>query len=205
MNTSRHFPLRAFLFAFALLSAQHSMYAQTANTTDASTNLRYSVKQDDVVRAKQAVARLEQLKADVLVYRSYGAFESDGRLARVPLETFTDKLNQVTAEVESILPQLSNAKLRGHLSNSLYSYRDGAFWWTKLGQQKVVTVANLRTAFTTTTPAEGFLQSTAPYTIVAHWRQANKYLLSAQMLIVEENISVLEHGRFVASGPRVSK
>ena len=181
------------------------MYAQSANTRDASTNLRYSGKQDDVVMAKRAVACLEQLKADVLVYRSYGAFESDGRLARVPLETFTDKLNQVTAEVESILPQLSNAKLRGHLSNSLYSYRDGAFWWGKLDQPKVVTLANLRTAFATSTPAEGFLQSTSPYKIVAHWRQANKYLLSAQMLIVEENISVSEHVRLAASGPGVTK
>jgi len=147
--------------------------------------LRSAAKRDDSILAGYAVASLERLKEEVLVYRSYGEFESDGRLARVPLETFTDTLNQVTAEVESIVSQLSDAKLRSHLSNSLYSYRDGAAWWARLDPQRVVTTADLRAGFATTTPAERFFQSTAPYTVVVHWRQANRYLLQAQELMVE--------------------
>lgn len=185
MNTSRHSPIRLFLFAFALLTAQHSNHAQAANTIFASTPLRSAVKRDDSILARRAVAALQELKASVIVYGSYDEFESDGKLARTPLETFTDKLNQVTAEVESILSQLSDAKLRSQLRNSLYSYRDGAFWWAKIDRRKVVTISSLRVVFTTTTPTERYFTSTVPYTVVIHWRQANKYLLRAQRLIVE--------------------
>ncbi|MGQ0762142.1 MAG: hypothetical protein ACT4OT_09020 [Acidobacteriota bacterium] len=156
------------------------MHAQAANILVAATNFRAAASRDDSILAQRAVASLEQLKADVLVYRSDGEFESDAKLARVPLETFAAKLNQVTVEVESIISQLSDAKLRSHLRNSLYSYRDGAFWWATLDQQKVVTMANLRVGYTTTTPAERFLKSTAVYTVVVHWRHANKFLGRAQ-------------------------
>lgn len=200
MNTSWHLLARLFLFAIALLTALDSIHAQTPNSTVALRDLGSPAKCDDAILARRAVAALEQLKAAVLVYRSYDEFESDGRLARVPLETFTDKLNQVTAEVESILSQLSDAKLRGHLSNSLYSYRDGAFRWAKMDPQKVVTIANLRDGFTTTTPAERFIQSSAPYTVVVHWRQANKYLLRAQSLIIEGEPHRVGTQLLIASG-----
>ena len=189
LKTRHHLSARLFLFAFALLTAQQSMHAQTATSAVASPNLRSAARRHDANLAQRAVDSLEQLKAAVVVDSSYDTFERDGRLARVPLEAFVNKLNQVTAEVELIISQLSDAKLRSQLSNSLYSYRDGVFWWAKFGQQKVVTVANLRAGFTTATPAEGFLQSTAPYTVLVHWRQANKYLLRAQRLIVEANTS----------------
>lgn len=187
LKTHRHLSVRLLLFAFALLTAQHSMHAQTANTIVASTNLRSAARRDDSILAQRAVASLEQLKAAVVVYSSYDTFESDGTLARVPLQTFADKLNQVTAEVESIISQLSDAKLRSQLSNSLYSYRDGVFWWAKLDQQKVVKIADLRAGFTTIAPAERFFTSTVPYRVVLHWRQANKYLLRAQKLMAEAN------------------
>jgi hypothetical protein len=182
-----------FLFAFALLTAQHSIHAQTENATVAFTHWRATAECDDSILARRAVAALEQLKGAVLVYRSYDDFESDGRLARVPLGTFADKLSRATPEVELILSQLADAKLRSHLSNSLYSFRDGAFWWAKLGQQKVVTTDDLRLSFTTTTPDERFFMSTVPYTVVVHWRQANRYLLRAQRLIAEANTTVPEH------------
>jgi|SRR5688572_21382430 len=195
MNRNRHSPLRMFLFAFALLTAQESLQAQNANTMVASIHLRSEVRRDDSSLALRAVAALEQLKADVLVHRWDGEFESDGKLARVQIETFTAKLNQATAEIESILPQLSDVKLRSHLRNSLYSYRDGAFWWAKVDQRKVVTIANFRLSFAPTTPADRFLASAVPYTVVIHWRQANKYLLRAQKLIIEANTSVSEPSR----------
>jgi hypothetical protein len=191
--------LRLFLFALVLLTVLDSIQAQTAKSAVALRDLGSAAKSDDAILARRAVVALEQLRAAVLVYRSYDAFESDRRVARVPLEIFTSKLNQVTAEVESILLQLSNEKLRGHLRNSLYAYRDGAFWWAKLGQQKVLTIASLRVGFTSTTPAETFLNSTAPYTVVIHWRQADKYLLSAQRLIVEANRNLSERAGSIAS------
>ena len=165
LNASRYLSEPLFLFASALLTAQDSIHAQTANTALARTHLQSTAKCDDSILAHRAVAALEQLKADVIAYGSYDEFESDGRLARVPIETFTDKLNLVTTEVESILSQLSDAKPRSHLSNSLYSYRDGTFWWAKLDQKKVVTAVNLRLGFTTTTRAESFFMSTVPYTV----------------------------------------
>lgn len=199
LNASRHLSIPLSLFAFALLTAQGSIHAQNANGTVASTHLQSTAKSNDSILARRAVASLKQLKADVIVYRSYDEFESDARLARVPLDTFIDKLNQVTAEVEAILPQLSDARLRSHLSNSLYSFRDGAFWWSKLDQQKVVTTANLRFAFTTTTQGERFFTSTVPYTVVVHWRQANRYLLRAERLIAEANSTGSPHSRSLFS------
>ena len=195
MSTNRHLPLRIFLFAFALLTAQESLQAQNANTEVASIQLRSAISRDDSSLALRAVAALEQLKADVVVYRSDGEFESDSKLARVQIRTFIAKLNQATAEIESTLPQLSDVKLRSHLRNSLYSYRDGAFWWAKVDQRKVVTIANFRLSFAPSTPADRFLGSAVPYTVVIHWRQANKYLLRAQKLIVEANSSVPEPSR----------
>jgi hypothetical protein len=169
------------------------MHAQTANSIVATTNLRSAAERDDPILAQRAVASLEQLKAAVVVYTSSDTFESDGRLARVPLETFADKLSQVTAEVESIIAQLSDAKVRRELSNSLYSYRDGAFWWAKIDPQKVVKIANLRAGLTTITPAERFFTSTVPYRVVMHWRQANKHLRRAQKLIDEGTTRVSKH------------
>lgn len=183
LRTRHHLSVRLILFAFALLTAQQSMHAQTANSIDTSSNLRSAGKRDDAILAQRALASLEQLKAAVVVYSSHDTFESDGRLARVPLQTFADNLNQVTAEVESIISQLSDAQLRSELSNALYSYRDGAFWWTKLDPQKVVKIANLRAGLTTITPAERFFNCTVPHRVVMHWRQANKYLRRAQKLI----------------------
>lgn len=186
MKTSHHLFLRLFLVAFVLLTAQPSIHAQCANTVVGSTALRSVARRDDSMLALRAVAVLEELKAAVITYRSYDDFESDGRLARVSLETFIGKLNEVTAEVEPILSQLSDGKLRSQLSNALYSYRDGAFWWARLDPPaKVVTIANLRLGFTTTAPAERFFTSTVPYTIAIHWRQAGKYLLRVQRLMAE--------------------
>ena len=192
MNTNLHLLARLFLFAISLLTAVDSIHAQTTNPTVALRDLGSQAKCDEAILARRAVFALEQLNTAVIVYTSHDAFKSDGRLARVPLETFTDKLDQVIAEVESILSHLSDVKLRSHLRNSLYSYRDGAFWWTRLDPQKVVTIANLRASFTTITAAERFFASTVPYNVVVHWRQANKYLRRAQK-IVEENTGASKH------------
>jgi hypothetical protein len=193
MNTNLHLLVRFFLFPFALLTALDSIHAQTTKLTVALPDLASTAKCDDAILARRAVVALEQLKAVVVVQSSHDTFESHGRLAHVPFETFTHKLNHATAEVESTLSQMSDVKLRSHLSNSLYSYRDGAFWWARLDQERVIPIANLRGSFTTTTPAERFFKSTLPDRVVVHWRQANKYLQRAQKLINEGNTCVSKH------------
>lgn len=191
LKTRRHLSVGLLLFAFALLTAQASLPAQPANIIVASTNLRSAAKRDDSILAQRAVASLEQLKPDVLVYRSDGECDSDGKLACVPLETFTDKLNQATVEVESTLPQLSDVKLRSHPRNSLYSYCDGAFWWTKLDQKKVVTkTARLRVGYRTSTPAEPLLSVHCRVHGSRPLASGKLVLASCRRLIVGANTSV---------------
>src|SRR5437867_10847929 len=82
---------------------------------------------DDSLLAIRAMAALKRLEKDVLVYRSLGDFEGDGRLARVSFETFQNDLQEVTAEVEPLLARLTRSKLKMEISNALDSYRDGSF------------------------------------------------------------------------------
>jgi signal transduction histidine kinase len=107
----------------------------SAQPNSQSSNSRFAV--DDYRLARQAIGALERLRTGVICYRSRGEFESDGRLARVSFETFVRELYKVTAEIAPVLPKLHDTKLRNYLANSLESYRDGAFWWSKLGQTKV--------------------------------------------------------------------
>jgi hypothetical protein len=56
---------------------------------------------EDTLAARSIVA-VKKLEKEVLVYRSLGEFEKNGRIARVSFETFTDSLTKVTAEVEPL-------------------------------------------------------------------------------------------------------
>jgi len=169
--------------ALALLTGPVLPKAQGDTTDFAGAELQASnsrTTDDDHSLARQAIGALQRLRTYVICYRSRAEFESDGRLARVPLETFVRELDEVTAEIEPVLPKLHDSKLRSYLTNSLESYRDGAFWWSKLGQTRVVTMINLQRSYATTTPAERFLAANAPYTVVVNWRLADRYLLRAQ-------------------------
>ena len=200
LHTLPHLRRLALVFTCALMSVQISTYAQTVNETTVSTGSHAAANlNDDCKFAYRAIAELEQLKASIFVCRSYDEFEDDGRLARVSLDTFNDKLNRVTAEVESILPRISDTKLRTHLSNSLHSYRDGAYRWANLGQQKVVSLERLRTEFKTTTPTERFFTSSIPHTVVIHWRQASRYLQRAQRLLGDRSKTHLLTESFISS------
>jgi len=170
--------------ALAVLTGPVLPKAQGDTTDFAGAKLQSSNSRsadDDYSLARKAISALERLRTDVICYRSRDEFESDGRVARVSFETFARKLDEVTAEIEPVLPKLHDSKLRSYLTNSLESYRDGAFWWSKLGQKtKVVTVTNLQLSYTTATLAERFLVANAPYTVVINWRLADRYLLRAQ-------------------------
>ena len=133
--------------------------------------------------AARSMLSLKRLENDVLVYRSLGDFEANGKLARVSYQAFRNDLNEVTAEVEPVLSRLPPSRLKTELSNALASYRDGEFWWQQIDQPRVVNVSALAATGNSRAPSDKALLSTVPYTVVIHWRQANRYLRRAEQLM----------------------
>lgn len=142
--------------------------------------------ENHLVLAARAVAALKQLEKNVLVYRSLGEFETGGKFARVPLEVFNNDLRDVTAEVETILFQLPQSRLRTEIANALSSYRDGEFWWRKVDRPRVVNITAMNFV-ETRTPSDKVFLSTVPYTVAIHWRHASKYLNRAEKLMGRMN------------------
>jgi hypothetical protein len=183
------------LLLFMLSTTQMAAYAQAASyagfnepqplARDFVFQTEHPAEPDhESVLAARAIASVKRLNDDVLVYRSLGDFEADGRLARVPREVFNSRLQEVTAEVESILSRLPQSKLKIEIINALYSYRDGAFWWGKIPRPaRVVKAAAMNFAEISTTPSEAVFMSTVHYTVVIHWRQAGKYLGRAEKIV----------------------
>ena len=137
----------------------------------------------ELTKASRAIAALKRLQNDVLIYRSLGEFEANGKMARVSYETFQNELQEVLDEVEPILSRLPQSKLKMEISNALYSFRDGGFWWRKIQRPRVVSISTMNFCSTTTTSDNEVLMSTVPYTVVIHWRQANRYLDRVERLI----------------------
>jgi hypothetical protein len=137
----------------------------------------------DQVVATRAITAINRLDRDVLVYRSLGDFEESGKLARVSFETFQNDLGEVTAEVEPLLSRLPQTRLKTEIRNALDSYRDGAFWWQKIDQPRVVHVSALTSEEITRTPSNVAYLSTVPYTVAIYWRQAGRYLKRAEGMI----------------------
>jgi len=138
---------------------------------------------DDQMLAARAIAALKRLDRDVLVYRSLGDFEESGKLARVSFETFRNDLGEVTAEVEPLVSRLPPSRLKTEIRNALDSYRDGAFWWQKIDQPRVVHVSALAFSENTRTSSDTALLANVPYTVAIHWRQAEKYLKRAEEMM----------------------
>ena len=134
---------------------------------------------DERILTARAIAALKRLEGDVLIYRSLGDFEENGKLACVPFENFKKDLQEVTAQVEPVLARLPESRLKIQIANALESYRDGSFWWQKIDQPRVVHVSALR-AETTSTSSDAAFSSTVPYTVAIHWRQAHRYLSQAE-------------------------
>ena len=137
---------------------------------------------NDRVSAARALTLLKRLDDDVIVYRSLGDFEVNGRLAQVPFARFANDLQAVTNEVEPMLSRMPQGKLKTAITNALDSYRDGAFWWQKIDQPRVVHVSALTSTGTRSSADSAFLAS-VPYTVAIHWRQANGYLRRAEDLL----------------------
>ena len=137
---------------------------------------------DERVLAARTITALKRLDSQVIVYRSLGDFEDQGKLARVPFAQFANDLRAVTNEVEPMLSRMPQSRLKTEITNALYSYRDGAFWWEKIDQPRVVHISALTSTETRTSSDSAFL-ATVPYTVAIHWRQANRYLKHAEELI----------------------
>src|SRR6266404_4094485 len=98
--------------------APMAAYAQSVTRfKEAATNLVESEAAKEMLLASRSILALKRLEKDVLVYRSLGDFEANGKLARVSYEAFRNNLHQVTAEVEPLLARLPQSKLKIELGN----------------------------------------------------------------------------------------
>jgi hypothetical protein len=156
---------------------------QSVTRLDKSPNLLAEAKtRADRVPAARALTLLKRLDDDVIVYRSLGDFEAKGRLAQVSFAKFANDLQAVTNEVEPMLSRMPQGRLKTAITNALDSYRDGAFWWQKIDQPRVVHVSALTSTGTRSSSDSAFMAS-VPYTVAIHWRQANGYLKRAEELM----------------------
>src|SRR3989442_1570662 len=141
-NQSMNRSSRTLVIALFLIpTAGYGQSIARANLSKAETYIseprtELSNDRSELSVAATAIQALKRLDNDVLVYRSLGDFEDEGKLARVPFEAFKNDLREVTTEVESQLSRLSQSRLKSELSNALDSYRDGAFWWEKIYQPR---------------------------------------------------------------------
>jgi hypothetical protein len=173
------------LFVCAAAYGQSVGRAQQLSITDSliSESKIDTAATDERILAARSIAALKRLDDDLLVYGSLGDFEANGRFARVSFEAFQNDLQEVTAEVEPMLSRLSQGSLKSEISNALDSYCDGAFWWQKINQPRVVHVSALTATEFNRTPSDTAFLSTVPYTVAIHWRQASKYLKRAEELM----------------------
>lgn len=175
--------------SLALLTNRLRLFAPMAAYMQSVTRLKQPSTAPDRVESKQAdeialAARsmfaLKRLEKDVLIYRSLGDFEANGKLARVSYQAFRNDLNEVSNEVEAMLSRLPQSKLKTELGNALASYRDGEFWWQQIDKPRI---ANVKASAVSSSSSGAVLKSSVPYTVTIHWRQANRYLKRAAQLI----------------------
>ncbi len=133
---------------------------------------------DQVVGAR-AIFLLKRLDDDVIVYDSPAEFENRRTLARVPFEAFQRDLIEITPELQKLLTSLPDAPLRADLLNAFASFRDGADWWERISDSRLVNAAEIKSRESDSTSDASFLAG-VPYTITGEWRQANKYLQRAE-------------------------
>lgn len=174
---------RSSLALIILFFAGTGAFGQSVARLDKRANLNAeSETRNERALAACALSALKRLDSQVIVYRSLGDFEVEGKLARVSFAQFANDLQAVTNEVESMLSRMPQGSLKTEITNALDSYRDGAFWWEKIDQPRVVHVSAL-TSPQTRSSSDSFFLATAPYTVAIHWRQANRYLKRAEELV----------------------
>jgi hypothetical protein len=160
-----------------------SMTAYSQSVERAPLLYHTATENNNYALAARAIGALRRLENHALVYRSLGEFEANNKLARVSFDTFRTDLQNVSAEIEAILAELPDGRVKFAISNSLSSYQDGAFWWAKTYQPRVVNVSMLGFLEGTRVPSDTAFMATAPYNAAINWRQASKYLKQAEKLI----------------------
>jgi len=177
-------PKRTVLVSIALLFLTSVALAQFKPPSPARDLLNRSNNSADeasdvAIRTIEALKRLEKL---VPVYTSRGAFEENTRLSSVPFEVFQKEFESVLEEIEPLLCRLPQNTLKTQIVNALYSYRDGAFWWSKVQQPRVINASSFVSLQANHIARDAAFASTIPYTVAIHWRQARKYLRNAENL-----------------------
>ena len=160
-----------------LLSASALVQAQSVARVHQSTNEAANSEAN-----AKAIAALKRLDRDVIVYRSLADFQGSGKLARVSLQTFQQELNDVTVEVQPAIMRMPASKLKFKLINALDAFRDGAYWWQKVDQPRVVNVSALASTDISRSSADAAFLESVPYTVAINWRQAHAYLTQAEIL-----------------------
>ena len=143
--------------------------------------LRSPATQPDNATSRVIVA-LSRLDAEVITYRSLADFQDGRKLSRVPLATFEQDWQDVSAEVTPLLDQIPASKLKSDLSNALDSYRDGLFWWQQCVEPRVVNLRSLNYATRDRSAADAEFRATISYTVAIHWRHAHDYLSRAERI-----------------------
>jgi len=169
----------------SLFFAPAAAYAQSVARVKqiSSPQPRIETEATDELLAARSLVALQRLAKDVLVYRSLGEFEANGKLARVSYQAFRKDLTEVTAEVEPLLSRMPQSKLKVELGNALASYQDGEFWWQKIDRPRVVSVSALTSNVISRAPSDAAFADTVSYTVTIHWRQANRSLRRAAQLM----------------------
>ena len=176
--------------SLALLTKRLRLFAPMAGYMQSVTRLKQpsiapdkveSKQADEIALAARSMFALKRLEKDVLIYRSLGDFEANGKLARVSYQAFRNDLNEVSSEVEAMLSRLPQSKLKTELGNALASYRDGEFWWQQIDKPRVANVTTVGARCPS--PSDTPFRSSVPYTVTIHWRQANRSLKRAAQLM----------------------
>ncbi|MEP6922293.1 MAG: hypothetical protein ABI967_14295, partial [bacterium] len=103
-------------------------------------------------------------------------------VARVPLQSFRKDLSEADLDLAESLVWLPQNRLRAELTNALLCYQDGAFWWGRVYQPRVVSVSDLAGS-EGRFAADRSQQISASYTVVINWRQAVEHLRRAESFL----------------------
>lgn len=169
---------RVFLALLIFCSSCALAHARSLAQHDRSNSQIIEDATADQVVGARAIFLLKHLDDEVIVYDSLRDFEGSGTLARVPFETFQRDLLEITPEIQKLVSSLPNTPLRADLINAFASYRNGADWWQKISEPRVVNVSDLKSRESDSTSDASFVAG-IPYTVAVQWRQANEYLQRA--------------------------
>jgi len=149
-------------------------------------------KQDEA-RVRQAISSLKLLESEVIVYKSLAGFEEGRALSRVSFETFQRDLQRISPELESIQSELPENRLKTELGNALSCYQDGAFWWAKIFQPRMVNVSTWPPEIIFSS-VDATYKSSIPYTVAINWREASRHLRRAEALNIhtDSNAALLQ-------------